>query len=117
MDKASYALFVKMQQTGHCLNDILPNRDEFNVNLRPRGHCFQLSVCFYNLLKTRFQIDAFSSTNNGLILLFTASISLVLHLRLLFANKDLHTYLNYWFKLTFIFFYLDPKNFGLDIRF
>jgi hypothetical protein len=55
MDNASYALFVKMQQTGHCLNDILPNRDEFSVYLRPRGHCFQLPVCFYNLLKTRFK--------------------------------------------------------------
>jgi hypothetical protein len=30
-NNASYALFVKMQQTGHCLNDFLPNRDEFNV--------------------------------------------------------------------------------------
>jgi hypothetical protein len=54
MDKASYALFVKMQQTGHCLNDILPNRDEYSVYLRPRGHCFQLPVCFYNLFKNSF---------------------------------------------------------------
>jgi hypothetical protein len=54
MDKASYALFVKMQQTGHCLNDILPNRDEYSVYLRPRGHCFQLPVCVYNLFKNSF---------------------------------------------------------------
>ena len=54
MDSSSYALFIKMQNTGHCLYDILPSRDDFNVDLRPRGHCFKLPVCFYNLYKKSF---------------------------------------------------------------
>ena len=54
MDSASYALFVKMQKSGHCLYDILPRRDAVNISLRPRGHSFQLPHCFYELFKKSF---------------------------------------------------------------
>lgn len=54
MDSAAHSLFVQMQKPGHCLNSILPVLHDFNVDLRPRGHSFQLPVCVYNLFKKSF---------------------------------------------------------------
>jgi hypothetical protein len=54
MDSASRVLFDKMQKSGHCLYDILPKRDVININLRPRGHTFQLPHCSYDLFKKSF---------------------------------------------------------------
>jgi hypothetical protein len=51
---ASHAMLVKMQKTGHYLNNTLRNGDELNVHFRPHGHCFQLPVCFHKLFKKSF---------------------------------------------------------------
>jgi len=54
MDSASHVLFDKMQNSWHCLYDILPRRDAINISLRPRGHSFQLPNCVYDLFKKSF---------------------------------------------------------------
>jgi len=43
-----------MQNSEHCLNHLLPPRENIDIALRPAGHEFLLPTCNYELHKRSF---------------------------------------------------------------
>ena len=57
LDTVMQDLFNKMQSTDHCLHPLLPPDRQLCMNLRARGHDFQLPSCSHNLHKRSFVVN------------------------------------------------------------
>ena len=54
LEEVEFRLFRKVQDTNHCLHYLLPPPKPGTSSLRPRGHCFGLPVCKYDLQRSSF---------------------------------------------------------------
>ena len=57
LDSVMSDLFAKIQAPHHCLYPLLPRRKDCYINVRPRGHEYELPSCTYKLHKQSYIVN------------------------------------------------------------